>query len=198
MFVQIIKAKVLDAPALVGRIREWLDQLGPGAEGWLGTTSGITADGQLITLVRFESEEAARRNSERVEQGEWWAKTAEYLENPVFIDSSDVATYLGGGSDDARFVQIIEAAVSDQVRHAELMREFEQEVADGRPDLLGTLVVYHDGRMTMTAYFTSEAAAREGEAQEMPEAMKAHNDEWRALLSDVRYYDLADPELTSP
>ena len=35
---------------------------------------GMCDDGTFVALARFESAEAARRNSDRPEQGEWWAE----------------------------------------------------------------------------------------------------------------------------
>ena len=39
----------------------------------------MTADGRMVALVRFDSEEAARRNSDRPEQGAWWEGMAALL-----------------------------------------------------------------------------------------------------------------------
>ena len=51
----------------------------------------MTDDGTLVLLARFESEEAARANSERPEQGEWWAETEKIFDGePTFKDSSMV------------------------------------------------------------------------------------------------------------
>lgn len=68
MFVQIIRATVSDPGAIDGTFNHWSKELAPGASGWLGTTGGVTNDGQLFIMVRFESAEAARANSERPEQ----------------------------------------------------------------------------------------------------------------------------------
>src|SRR5689334_17501448 len=75
-FVQVIQGRVTDAAALQHQIETWAAELSPGASGWLGSTGGATDDGRFIAVVRFESEEAARRNSERPEQDAWWAQTA--------------------------------------------------------------------------------------------------------------------------
>jgi hypothetical protein len=36
-----------------------MEDLEPGAKGYLGTTSGVTEQGDVFALVRFESAEAA-------------------------------------------------------------------------------------------------------------------------------------------
>jgi hypothetical protein len=51
-----------------------MTNLGPSADGWLGSASGIIDDNQLFVLVRVESHEAARVNNDMPEQGEWWAE----------------------------------------------------------------------------------------------------------------------------
>ena len=60
------------------------------AAGWLGTTAGITDDGRLVVLARFESEEVARANSDRPEQGRWWDSLAAHFKGEAsFFDSDD-------------------------------------------------------------------------------------------------------------
>ena len=65
MFVQVIQGKVSDAAAVRARMDTWMKELAAGADGWLGSTAGVTDDGDFVALARFESEEAARRNSDR-------------------------------------------------------------------------------------------------------------------------------------
>ena len=62
-----------DAARPLGPLEE---ELSPGAEGWLGGTYGMTDDGQFVGVVRFESREAAARNSLRPEQTAWWRRSA--------------------------------------------------------------------------------------------------------------------------
>lgn len=198
MFVQIIKAKATDPDGLRRQFDHWGERLRPGAVGFLGSTSGATTDGEFVAVVRFESEEAARRNSDRTEQGEWWEATAACLENVTFADTSDVTTWGRGGSDDAGFVQVIEGQVSDRARFEEIQKEFDATVAEVRPEVIGGTLAWQAGsRLTLTAYFTSVAEARAGEAKEPPPDQKALDEEWHSLLSDVRYYDLTEPIILS-
>lgn len=76
MFVQVIRAPVGDAAALDAALERWETELRPGATGFLGLTAGITTttDGEAVLVARFEGEAAARRNSDRPEQGAWWAE----------------------------------------------------------------------------------------------------------------------------
>jgi len=68
MFVQVIRGQATDPQELRGALDTWSEQLAPGAMGWLGSTAGVTDDGQFVGIARFESEDAARRNSDRPEQ----------------------------------------------------------------------------------------------------------------------------------
>jgi hypothetical protein len=62
----------------------------------------MTDDGRFIALARFESEEAARRNSDRPEQDKWWTETAKlFTGEATFKDSSDVVVDVIGNPDDA-------------------------------------------------------------------------------------------------
>jgi hypothetical protein len=165
MFVQVIEGKVGDRDKLRSQLDRWLKQLAPGATGWLGHTAGVAPDGIFFAAVRFQSAEAAKANSERPEQGAWWEETTQCLEGDVrFADCEDVDT-LGsrGGSDDAGFVQVIQGQGDRQAMLA-ASKGLEGFFARLRPDVLGAYVAWEgEGRFTQLVYFTSEAAAREGE-----------------------------------
>ncbi len=50
---------------------------------------------------------------------------------------------------------------------------------DMRPEIIGgTVAIAADGDFTQTIYFTSEAAARQGEQQEMPADVWPDNQRW--------------------
>ena len=80
MFVQVIQGRTAQPEALAEAFDRWKADLSPGATGWLGSTGGVTEDGRLIAVARFESEETAMANSARPEQDAWWAETAKLLE----------------------------------------------------------------------------------------------------------------------
>src|SRR4051812_33126604 len=105
MFLQVIQGKVTDPTGWQESLEGWVDELSPGADGWLGTTSGRFGDDDVIALVRFESADAARRNSDRPEQGQWWSRASSALAGePSFADYDDVILLGPGGSDEAGFV----------------------------------------------------------------------------------------------
>lgn len=194
MFVQFIEGQVSDPSALRERLDRWRDDLAAGS-GWAGTTAGVTDDGTAFVAARFESAEAARANSDRPEQSDWWAETERLFDGPVaFEDHEDAVTFRAGGSDDAGFVQVIRGDVND----VEAARDaFLEEVPDDdRPDVIGGLVgIAPDGTYTTVVYFTSEAEAREGESEEgddFAEQMDALHD------TPPRFLDLRDPWFWSP
>lgn len=200
MFVQLMIGDPADTDLLRNQMEAWMRDLAPGADGWLGATAGPSSQGPFVTVVRFESEEAARANSDRPEQGEWWKATEAGYDGPVtFVDSNDVQTFMGGGSDDAGFVQIMRSTVSDRARLEAMDAQMEDLVKQARPDVIGGLRIWEGGgRVTDVNYFTSEAEARQGEAAEPPPELAASFEEWQQLTGDVTWYDLTDPWLYSP
>ncbi len=197
MFVQVIQGRVGDHAGLRRQLDRWAGELRPGAAGYLGSTFGVTADGEGVGIARFESAEAAARNSNRPEQGQWWTETEKMFAGPVtFHDSSEVDMYLAGGSDDAGFVQVMQGRIRDLARLRQLEEEATETLRTTRPDLLGsTRARYGDGEFTEFAYFTSESEARRGEAQEMPDDAQAGFGEWQELVQVDRWYDLTEPWL---
>jgi hypothetical protein len=201
MFVQIIQGKVADRGGLHSVLDRWNSELAPGADGWLGTTAGVTPDGDGLIMARFASADAAARNNRRAEQDQWWAEASRLFTGDVtFHDSTDVETHLGGGSDDAGFVQVMQGAVTDPARMREVMRDEMDLVEEFRPEIIGDLDALHsDGRhFTDVIYFTSEPAAREGERKAPPPQLRAMFEEMQRLTPEVRYYDLPEPWLYSP
>jgi hypothetical protein len=201
MFIQVIQGTVSDADALRQRLDEWVEQLAPDAVGWLGSTAGVADDGRFVAMARFESAEAARRNSDRPEQGEWWAKTMDVLQGePTVHDCDDVVVMGNGGDDAAGFVQVMQGRVTDVERMRAIGEQFESASAGFRPDVLGGVVALHgDGSYTNAIYFSSEEEARKGEVQEAPPELEALLQEERELHEgEIDYLDLRDPWLSSP
>ncbi|MGH8861062.1 MAG: hypothetical protein ACRDVG_07475 [Jatrophihabitantaceae bacterium] len=202
MFVQVITGKTSDAGNLRAALDRWTKELAPGADGWLGSTAGVTDDGRCVALARFESDEAATRNSDRPEQGMWWAETAKLFDGePAFRNSVNVTLDQHGDPDEAGFVQVMQGEQGpDPERAQELMDASSDEWAAFRPEIIGSLGVTHaDGTWTMALYFTSEEAAREGERKEPPPELKAQMEEMDKLSVGVpEFFDLRDPWLQSP
>ena len=201
MFVQIIQGQVDDPSAIQAALDRWVSDLAGEATGWLGSTAGVTDDGTFLTVARFESEEAARRNSDRPEQGQWWSETSRLFRGEAsFTESTEVDLDLMGDPDQAGFVQVFRQRVTDPDRARELMKTDVEDFRDFRPDLLGTLTAVHDGGLTTTvAYFTSEEEARAGEQKQPPAEMMAAMQEMQELsVGEPEYFDLRSPWMASP
>jgi hypothetical protein len=201
MFGQVIRGRVSDPDRLHAQLRRWESELAAGAAGWLGTTAGVTADGEAIAVARFESPEAAQQNSSRPEQTAWWEETAAlFTEEPVFHDSTSVEVDLAGDPDEAGFVQVMSGRSSDPERARELIRSDPTDWRSYRPEILGTLSLEHDGdAWTMVMYFSSEEAAREGEKKEPPEESQVVMKELGTLMiGEPSFYDLKDPWMSAP
>jgi hypothetical protein len=200
MFIQVIKGTVVDAAGMADQEKRWHDELAPGATGYLGSTMGITDDGRFVIAARFESADAARRNSERPEQGAWWSDMERNVRDVEFHDCREVVTMLGGGSDDAGFVQVMVGRIKDRAKFDALnakTAEMEKVFTDWRSDVIGEVLAVHDdgGGYTDIVYFTSEADARAGEQQEPTPEVQALMGEMDAAAEIVEYLDLKDPKM---
>ena len=199
MFIQVITGTVADLEGLERQVERWQQEVRPGAIGYLGTTAGVADDGRVVVLARFESEEAARRNSQRTEQGNWWAETEKCLDSVSFLESMAVDTLLGGGKNNAGFVQVMRGRVLDLERFSALggrKGEIEAALRRARPDVLGdVMVVTADGSYFDAVYFSSEAEARSAEARPLPAEMAALMEELMAAVAIDEYLDLRNPWL---
>lgn len=199
MFIQVIQGKVADEAGLRRCMDRWTEELQPGATGYLGFTCGTSDDGTFIMLARFESADAARRNSERPEQGVWWAETERCFDGPcTFMDCPDVTEWMGGGSDDAGFVQVMEGHTPDAARLRDVLTQAGDPVHRLRPEIIGgTLAADADGDYVEAVYFTSESDARTHEKVEIPDDLRSLFEEERNLMGEVSYHDLHEPMLVS-
>ncbi len=197
MFIQIIQGQVRDPDELNRQLARWRSEIKPGATGYLGSTGGVTSDGRAITMVRFESEEAAQANSDRPEQGAWWSDAEKAFDGEVtFHDSSDVDVVAGGGSNEAGFVQVIQGRAKDKEEMRRVGRQLEEQLRGQRPEILGIVAAWHgDGGddFTQAVYFTSVEAARQGEtaSQDNDDSEQLNN----LIDGQPTFYDLDPPDL---
>ena len=200
MFIQVIQGRATNPPGIRRDLGRWQRLLAADADGWLGSTTGITDDSWSITVVRFASEAQARRNSDRPEQREWWRDASQHLARVAVHDAPKVHTYRDGGSDQAGFVQVIQGHRDDLERMVSLGRDQEEVLAREAPHLLGMTVAEHadrPGDFTQVMYFTSEQDARRFE-QEPPAAEEPVLEQLRSPMTTSRCFDLRDPQLLSP
>ena len=200
MFIQVFQGKVTDPSVARSLIDEWHRDLAGGADGWLGTTAGVTADGELVAVVRFEDQEAAGRNSDRPEQGAWWERMAGVFDGGAeFHDYTDTALWREGGSDSAGFVQVIQGTYGGDGTPDEGLPDADS-VVERRPEVLGGSLAWDDSRhFTQTVYFTSEEEARRGERATIEDdEARAELDEWASKVTGLRFLDITEPWLSSP
>ena len=195
MFVQVIEGRTSDPAGVIEHGERWQQEVRPGAIGYLGVTAGVTVDGRTIAVVRFEDEASARANAARPEQTAWFETMAKlYDGEPAFTESSDVTEWMGGGSDDAGFVQVMKFTGVDRAQMEKMDAAFEP-FASQRPDLLGGLRIWTGPDSCLdVAYFTSEAEARRGEQADVPDEMHELMAEFQGI-GEPEYIDLTDPQL---
>jgi hypothetical protein len=192
MFIQVLRGHATDRAGVLRQLDRWLEELSPGAEGWLGCTAGITDDDRFIASFRFETQELAMQNSDRTEQTQWWNEFSKYLDTPRFWDCTLVEEYKGGGSDDAGFVQVIMCRVLDPEDFRETARSM---AASPRDDVIGSVAAWLGSHFTEFVYFTSEEEAREGERSN---AQQVALEKIWPRTEDIEYFDLREPWLVSP
>ncbi len=195
MFVQVVQGQVMDVNALRAAFDQWREHHEPMAEGFLGGTYGATDDGEFIGVVRFESEAAARRNSERPEQSAWWEDTRRLFTGDVtFHDCPDVIMMLGGGSDEAGFVQVMQGRVRDRDKATAMIHDAESMLARARPDILGaTIGIEADGQFTETVFFRSESEARAAEKAQLSDPDRELMEQQMSIFEDMSFHDLRQP-----
>jgi hypothetical protein len=197
MFVQVIRGHARNRAGLRRQWQQWERELEPTADGYLGATAGIADDGAFIAMVRFESEAAARRNGARDVQTRWWHELLQHLDDDVVIhDCTRTDIWANGGSDEAGFVQIRQGDSSDPSRLRDLyVSQQPVRMGPSRPEVIGGLFAWHgDSGFTLSAYFTSEREARNGENLH---EFKSFFDDISAVMLDVTYIDLRDPWLST-
>jgi hypothetical protein len=200
VFIQVMRVKVSDRATWAEAVEAWERDVRPHATGFLGATSGLTADGEFVVVARFESAAAARANSDLPAQTAWYEEASKgFAGAPVFHDCAEVDQLFGGGSDKAGFVQVMEGRAKDQQAVRDLMGQAEAELRRIRPDLLGATMAWHGdgGGFTQTVYFSSEAEARTNEAASSnpdEDDVDAAAKRFMELLDGpVAYYDLTSP-----
>jgi hypothetical protein len=201
MFIQVISGRVDDVEAMERLSERWERELRPGAAGFLGTTQGVSDDGRFVALARFESAEAAAKNSDRPEQGAWWAEMEQVVSDVTFHDCSRIETLFGGGKNEATFVQVMQGRIKDRAKADAVFSsaaEAEVMLREVRPDVIGEIIAIHDDGDTYTdvVYFSSEEEARTNEAKPVPAEAGEMMQQMDAALEVAEYLDLKRLHLT--
>lgn len=201
MLAETIRGWVSDPKAMGAAFDTWMREIAPGATGLLGSTGGVTDANELFILTLFESEEEARANEARPEQGQFWAEVFDlFRSEPAIQTSTRVYSDTNGDLNSTGFVQIRSGEVSDGDRMLDLM-EGNSSFRTAHEDILGIVgVVSDDGGFTNAVYFTSyEASRRLDEDNDMPSDVQARGEEMMTLVvGEPEYLDLKDPWLGCP
>ena len=175
MFIQVIQGRATNPPGIRRDVGRWQRQLAADADGWLGSTAGITEDG--------------------------WSITSQHLARVAVHDAPKVHTYRDGGSDQAGFVQVIQGHTEDMERMVSLGCDQEEVLTQDAPHILGMTVAEHadrPGDFTQTVYYPSEQDARRLEQERSAEADEPARRELHDLMTNLRSFDLRDPQMLSP
>ena len=195
MFVQVVQAKAKDKAGVKDMWDRWNTEVKPAAKGYLGATGGVTADGTLLVIARFEDEAAAEANNNIPEQQQWFSEFEKRVDDIGFTNYTNVDLDREGGSDDAGFVQVIRVKGADVQAYKAMDERISSSLRELRPDVIGGINCYTDeGDVTNVIYFTSEEEARKNESKpEFQELAK----EFMDLAGEPTFYDLTDPWLDS-
>jgi hypothetical protein len=193
MFIQVIEARAKGGAQLREQMDRWQHDIRPDARGFLGASMGVTTDGIFLAAVRFETEKAAVTNARRSEQQEWWEQTSEYLERARFEDCSEVDTFLSGGSERARFVQVVRGLALNKADLKRIEMQILEWFPSVRPDYFGSWMAWNGDRFNEIAYFESAEAAHAGEERVSNSEHAADFRRWLDGITDVTYVDLHDP-----
>ena len=198
MFIQIIEGKTTDAAGFRRVLEERRPELMKEAIGFLGATTAIAPDGTVVTMARFESAEKAAQNAARPEQTAFFDELQKYLAGtPTFHETSEVETFLGGGSDDAGFVQFMIGTATDKAKAKASEKDLTPMLESVRTDVLGGTTAWDGDWWCQAIYFTSEADAREGEKkfETLSADDRARFDEMMAAYGEPRFVDGPNPIL---
>lgn len=198
VFIQIIQGRASDTEALRVEYERSIGRLADQAEGWLGSTAGLTDEGAFFAAVRFASGEAARRASRQAEHEAWWQELTTVADGEASVhECSDVAEFAGGVAATAGFVEVIQGRAVDlgDILHRVAMAE--SSALPHQPVLLGGYIAAHDRAdgFTQLMYYPSEQAARERTSEEVRETELLQVETMSEFVTDVRRFAIPDPWL---
>ena len=200
MFIRILRGQAFDGAATRAELGRWHRELGAGDAGWQRLTAGVGDGGELVLVLRFDTEAAARRDRERPELAAWQAQAERHLAGPGrWYDCPVVHTMKAGDSAEAGFVRVVQGRLADPVRLAAMRAEVERTLRDRAPHVLGVTVAEHaDGTgFTELTYLTSERETRAADRQ-MPVEMAVQLGTVRSYVEGLEEVELRSPVLAGP
>lgn len=199
MFIRILRGQAFNGAATRTELARWPQALSAGAPGWQRLTAGIGNEGELVLVLRYDTEMAARRDRERPELGAWQGSVERHLVGPgQWYDCPVVHTMKDGDAGDAGFLRVVQGRLADPVRLAAMRAEVERTLRERAPHVLGVTVAEHaDGTgFTEITYLTSERETRAAERQ-MPVEMAVQLGTVRSYMEGLEEVELRDPLVAS-
>jgi hypothetical protein len=199
VFIRILRGQAFDGAATRAELGRWRQELGGGALGWQRLTAGIGEGGELVLVLRYDTEATARRDRERPELAAWQAGAERHLVGPgQWYDCPVVHTMKDGDAGQAGFVRVVQGRLADPVRLAAMRAEVERTLRDRAPHVLGVTVAEHaDGTgFTELTYLTSERETRAAD-REMPVEMAVQLGTVRSYVEGLEEVELRKPLLSS-
>jgi hypothetical protein len=199
VFIRILRGQAFNGAATRTELARWPQALSAGAPGWQRLTAGIGNEGELVLVLRYDTEAAARRDRERPELAAWQGSVERHLVDPgQWYDCPVVHTMKVGDTGEAGFVRVVQGRLADPVRLAAMRAEVERTLRDRAPHVLGVTVAEHaDGTgFTEITYLTSERETRAADRQ-MPVEMAVQLGTVRSYMEGLEEVELREPLLAS-
>jgi hypothetical protein len=199
VFIRIMRGRVVDGAGTRAELTRWRRELEAGTPGWQRLTVGVGDGGELVLVLRYDSEAAARGGAERPELAAWQASVERHLSGPAqWHDCPVVHTMKAGDRGDAGFVRVLQGRLADPLRLAAMRAEVERTLRERAPHVLGVTVAEHaDGTgFTELTYCTSERETRAAERQ-MPVEMAVQLGTVRSYMEGLDEVELREPLVAS-
>jgi hypothetical protein len=181
---QVVQGRTEDPDATREALDRWVRT--NDSHGWVRATAGVATDGAFLAVLLFD---------ENVDRPDL-AELVDTLVDPTLRTGVRTETFSPGDLARARFVQVVQGAVTDLDEAFRGLTVFQELLAIHAPYLLGTITIAHEGgRFTRVLHFSSEAEARRGEAARPPEVQRSDDELLRLLVGPVEFLDLRDPWL---
>lgn len=180
MYVQVVRG----SPHRADRLRQEWAALRADSE---ASVAGLTATGEWIAALRHGGPDT--RPGDVLPA----AVSACFPLPPEVVGSPDAHLVLAGTpAPGAAFIQVMRARVADRAGWAAADADAVPRFAAARPDFLGSLRVWGADLLTVVDSFSSEAAARAGEAVVPEPADQAAYVRWFSYLTEVSWHDLVE------
>ena len=116
----------------------------------------------------------------------------------TFHDCDNAMLFLGGGSDDAGFVQIIQGRITDPEKFRHFMEQPMDALQEARPEIIGgTIAMEPDGWFTQTVASAARRRPARARRRRCPSEIQQQYQDEMSSMQDVKYLDLHHPWFSS-